>query len=187
MLNRIKDFEMPFSELKVLSEAEARGLCMREPNKWNVVSLWADIYNVQSGKLERIKPEFEDAKRLRQEFFHDIVRPEKDFTMCDQEHIRRILKFGRMVRGEPVCCHCAAGISRSTAVAILLVLDAIKDKSEQPFEDALDIVYRIRPIMQPNRHILEIGIPLIVRNEEEQMSWYRNAYNSGVMREIRGK
>lgn len=185
-LKRIKDFSMPYSELKVLSEDEAWYLHLQERDKWNIVSLWADVYNSEKGKLERIRPEFPHAKSLHQELFHDANQKEERIILADETHIRRILKFGRMIRNQPLLVHCHAGIGRSPAVAILLVLDAIKDTSKQPFEDALDIVYRVRHIMQPNSHIINIGVPLIARNEDEQRDWFRNAYNSGVMKKIKG-
>ncbi len=139
MITRIKDFQMPYSELRVLSQDEAWLLHCQEQDKWNIVSLYADVYNSNSGKLERVAPEFPHAKSMCQELFHDAVRKEDGIILAEEQHIRRILKFGKTIRNQPLMVHCHAGIGRSPAVAILLVMDAIKEFSKSPFEDALDI------------------------------------------------
>lgn len=172
-------YKMPFSELKVLSEDEALDLVKRQPDKWNVVSLWADFDWIKSDPTT--KPHFPKALDLCQQNFHDIINECDQMILCNQDHLKGIIKFGRKTRGQPLLVHCQAGISRSTAVAVLLILDAIKDESANPFEDALDIVYAVRPIMQPNPHILKIGLPLVAKDEYQAMSWIREAKKIGVL------
>ncbi len=54
--------------------------------------------------------------------FNDISTPEPDQVAPEQEDIERLLKFGDAWDGEAVTLiHCQAGISRSTAAALILI------------------------------------------------------------------
>lgn len=189
------NFEMPFAPLRILSEYQAEVLVTEEPNKWNVVSIVSfpngyeeEIWDKVSQTFFKQKhnwPKFRGAKSFCQQYFHDIDRETEDRILCTRDHLWEIIKFGRKAQGKPLLVHCHAGISRSTAVAFLLVLDAIKDKSEQPADDALSIIYNVRRECQPNAHIIKLGIPLLARGEVEEVRWFRELYNSTSMEKIR--
>ncbi len=175
---------VPFFELAVLSKEEAYDLTEEEPLKWCVVSIWANpLYDYSSWFKE---PQFPRAKKVSSHHFHDIDKSSKYGQLCTKEDIKEILAFSEKCIGESLLVHCAAGISRSTATAFLILLNSIKDKCKNPAEEALAAVYKVRPIMYPNKHILEIGIPLIARNREEEIAWFRELYNSHIMRRIKG-
>jgi predicted protein tyrosine phosphatase len=53
--------------------------------------------------------------------------------------------------------HCVAGISRSTAIAWVIVFDKLKGKPDA-VRRSFDIVRKLRPILSPNRHVLRLGI-----------------------------
>jgi predicted protein tyrosine phosphatase len=76
------------------------------------------------------------------------------------------LVFGREVSEIPeahLLVHCHAGVSRSTAAAALILMQA---NPEWPASAALDAVAAIRPLAWPNLLILEIGDALLGRNGE---------------------
>ena len=59
--------------------------------------------------------------------------------------------------------HCRAGVSRSTAAAALILMQA---NPEWPASAALDAVATIRPCALPNLLILEFGDAILGRNGE---------------------
>lgn len=179
------NFKIPYN-LRILDQESAWMAVVNEPYKWNVVSLWSKLWDWENQKWDEEPPEFRKAKSVCQQHFADIDVKTEDLTLCNQNHIKDILSYARKIIGQPLIVHCRAGISRSTAIAFLILLDAIKDKSEQPGADALNIVYNLRPIMQPNKHIINIGVPLVARNEGEEIKWFRQMFQSRTMGRIRG-
>lgn len=184
---------MIYSELVVVSQPRAIQLTEKEPQKWNVVSLWANEGGAMWDKLTQTftkeqdsKPKFPKAKSLCQQEFHDIDVETKGAILCSKEQIKKILSFSEKIYGEPLLVHCRAGISRSTAIAFLIYLNALKDKSDWPAEDALSMVYNVRQVMYPNKHIMQTGIPLIARNRLEETKFFRELYNSNVLKRIVG-
>jgi hypothetical protein len=180
------NYDMPYSQLKVVGEEEARGIVADEPGHWNVVSIYAEKWDALKQEFVVDPPDLPGAKSMCRQHFHDITRPTSAGVLCNEEHIKEILKYSETVVGEPLLIHCHAGISRSTAIAFLILLNQIKDKSEWPIEDALSIVYKVRPYMYPNKHVIAIGIPLIVRSEQEEILWFRELYNSDTMAKVVG-
>jgi predicted protein tyrosine phosphatase len=98
--------------------------------------------------------------------FHDIIEPTPDHLLPSREDVAQLLAFGREL-GEPagnhLLVHCHAGVSRSTAAAALILVQAYPDR---PAGDALDAVARIRPRAWPNLRILEFGDALLGRDGE---------------------
>ncbi len=186
--------ELPFKPLKVLDQIDAQQLVnVDEPNKWNVVSLWSEhnksILDTKTGLYTPAtstheQPDFSGAKNLTQHYFHDVENLKEGGQLCSLEQIIEILAFAAKYREEPVLVHCFAGISRSPAIAILMVLHAIKETSNNPYTDALTIVWNVRPIMKPNQHILNLGVPLIAGDNDVEVKWYRHAYNSRIISHV---
>jgi predicted protein tyrosine phosphatase len=98
--------------------------------------------------------------------FHDIIEPTPDRLLPSRDDVAQLLEFGRGL-GEPagnhLLVHCHAGVSRSTAAAALILVQAYPDR---PAGDALDAVARIRPRAWPNLRILEFGDALLGRDGE---------------------
>jgi len=89
--------------------------------------------------------------------FHDVVEPQPDQIAPTREDVERLLVFGREVSETPeahLLVHCRAGVSRSTAAAALILMQA---NPEWPASAALDAVAAIRPSAWPNLLILELG------------------------------
>jgi hypothetical protein len=167
---------LPFAPLLIKSEASAQAFIESEPpQKWNVLSLWA----------EGIGPGFPNARTIRRLQFHDIVHGEEG-RLCTAQDIADAVTYGRVVRNEPLLVHCHAGISRSTAMAFLLVLDAYRDR-QCPADDAIRLIHHIRPIAYPNRHIIHLGLDLLSYGDEELLTrWTRELYNSATWQRITG-
>jgi predicted protein tyrosine phosphatase len=97
----------------------------------------------------------------------DVERPMDDYMCPNEEHVKHIIHFGqdlirRNERGQKVrlLVHCAAGISRSTAAAFLIL-------SMKYGKGAEHLAFRhltsIRPICHPNAAIVGHGDRLLQR------------------------
>ena len=98
--------------------------------------------------------------------FHDVIEPEPDQIVPSREDVERLLAFGREVCKVPeahLLVHCRAGVSRSTAAAALILMQA---NPEWPATAALEAIVAIRPRAWPNLLILELGDALLGRNGE---------------------
>ena len=109
--------------------------------------------------------EFAPHRRLALRF-HDIIEPARDRLAPTRADVERLLEFGREL-GEParshLLVHCHAGVSRSTAAAALILVQAYPDR---PARAALDAVAQIRPRAWPNLRMLEFGDAVLGRNGE---------------------
>ena len=59
--------------------------------------------------------------------FHDVIEPQPDQIAPTREDVERLLVFGREVSETPeahLLVHCRAGVSRSTAAAALILMQA---------------------------------------------------------------
>jgi len=95
--------------------------------------------------------------------FHDVIDVQPGYIPPDQQDIERLLGFGEeLTRGRDnhLLVHCHAGVSRSTAAAILILAQTRPDR---PAEEALHAVVRQRPRAWPNLRILELGDVLLGR------------------------
>jgi predicted protein tyrosine phosphatase len=98
--------------------------------------------------------------------FHDVIEPQPDQIAPTREDVERLLVFGQEVAETPeahLLVHCHAGVSRSTAAAALILMQANPEWSAGA---ALDAIAEIRPRALPNLLILELGDVLLGRNGE---------------------
>jgi predicted protein tyrosine phosphatase len=98
--------------------------------------------------------------------FHDVIGPRPDHIPPTREDVERLLVFGREAGKMPqahLLVHCRAGVSRSTAAAALILMQA---RPEWPASTALEAIAAIRPRAWPNLLILELGDALLGRNGE---------------------
>ena len=163
---------LPFFDLRVLGIFEAEELIDQEPNKWNVISLSSKVWDHPRGEWVKESPNLEKCKNLIKCNFDDIDRPYKDLTLCKERDIINCIEFAEKCIGDSLLVHCHAGQRRSPTMAILIILNNIKDKSDTPMLDACKHIFKIRDIARINQHILNLGISLIARNSEEEKAWF---------------
>lgn len=106
--------------------------------------------------------------------FHDVIEPLPGSIAPQRWDVELLLAFGRdlgtiggMAGEEPrhphLLVHCHAGVSRSTAAAILIL--AQRDPA-RPARDVVGEVLRVRPRAWPNLRMIEIGDALLGRDGE---------------------
>lgn len=98
-------------------------------------------------------------RHLRVEI-HDITEPMVDCVLPDAHHVSRLLDFVDGWSGEaPLLVHCMAGISRSTAAALI----ALSVKTAVREEDAARRLRRLAPHAQPNPRLIALADDLMGR------------------------
>jgi predicted protein tyrosine phosphatase len=116
---------------------------------------------------------FELGRRLKLNF-HDVIEAEPGWIAPERFDVELLLAFGRNLGGtapgtgaEPaethLLVHCHAGVSRSTAAAILLLAQHEPARSAQ---DVVGQVIRARPRAWPNLRMIEMGDELLGRDGE---------------------
>jgi predicted protein tyrosine phosphatase len=94
--------------------------------------------------------------------FHDVIDRQPGQILVEAEQISQVLAFGRdlPVADGHLLVHCHAGISRSTAFAILLLAQALPEVSS---EEIVAEIVRIRARTWPNLRIIELGDEILGR------------------------
>jgi len=89
--------------------------------------------------------------------FHDIIDERAGMVAPNGDDIERSLKFGRSVNSRStgrILVHCYAGLSRSTAAAVLLLAQA---QPNRPPEMAVTEMLKLKPRAWPNVRMIELG------------------------------
>lgn len=91
----------------------------------------------------------------------DIDEPLEDLLLPEARHIERLIEFVDRWEGDrPLLIHCAAGVSRSTAAA-LVALCRCTSLSE---EELVQELRRVAPHAAPNRRIVALADTLLKRD-----------------------
>ncbi len=115
-----------------------------------------------------------DVHRRLKLHFHDVIEPLPGWIAPERWDLELLLAFGRDLGAIPsetgeeptyphLLVHCHAGVSRSTAAAILIL--AQRDPA-RPARDAVGEVIRARPRAWPNLRMIELGDALLGRRGE---------------------
>ena len=108
---------------------------------------------------------FDINRRLRLRF-HDVIESQPGWIAPERWDIELLLAFSRdltMANEAHLLVHCHAGVSRSTAAAILVMAQTCPDR---PADEVLREVVRLRPRAWPNLRILEFGDEILGRHGE---------------------
>jgi predicted protein tyrosine phosphatase len=144
------NFDSFKQQIKIVGVAKALGLYPAELAGWNILSICG-------GQNER-PLNFPGARRTKTLYFDDVEDCPKDGESAARpEDIRAALAFSREIEDEPLLIHCSAGISRSTALAWIVIYGKLKGTADA-VRRSFDIVRRLRPILAPNRRVLRLGI-----------------------------
>ncbi len=99
------------------------------------------------------------ARHLRVEI-HDILEPEPGCVHPDDHHIRRLVAFIETWDAtEPLLVHCIAGVSRSTAAALI----ALTLRSSLTEAEAATYLRAAAPHAQPNRRMIALADQVLER------------------------
>jgi predicted protein tyrosine phosphatase len=97
--------------------------------------------------------------------FHDVIEEVPGMVAPNEEHVARLLAFGRDLAAGPadaarLLVHCHMGVSRSTASAALVLAQALPDR---PGGEVFRAILRVRPQAWPNLRMVEIGDAMLGR------------------------
>jgi predicted protein tyrosine phosphatase len=98
--------------------------------------------------------------------FHDVIEAHPGWIAPERWDVELLLAFARdlaQLRQAHLLVHCHAGVSRSTAAAILVLAQTCP---ETPVEEAVREVVRLRPRAWPNLRMLELGDEILGRGGE---------------------
>ncbi len=109
-----------------------------------------------------------DVHRRLKLHFHDVIEPLPGWIAPERWDVELLLAFGRNLgavdaEGAHLLVHCHAGVSRSSAAAILILAQRYPGQSA---DEALMTVVRERPSAWPNLRMLELGDALLGRGGE---------------------
>lgn len=143
--------------LHVCAQADLPAYSKRDPGFWNVVSIREPIRPI---------PNPTGFRKFHTMLCLDVVgtdgMDESELIHAPRaEHLGEVFRFADSVPGEPLLVHCWAGISRSTAVALTLIVRAmhfVGYSEDEIVSEACEILLEIRPQAAPNPMVLEIGL-----------------------------
>jgi predicted protein tyrosine phosphatase len=91
----------------------------------------------------------------------DIVNPQDGHVLPGEEHVRKLLSFGRSWnRAQPLVIHCWAGVSRSTAAAFITVCSLNPDRDEA---ELAQVLRRASPSATPNARLVAVAAAMLGR------------------------
>lgn len=143
--------------LAVCARADLPRMARFDPNFWNVISMRGPT----QPPIDR-----RGFKQIHPVICYDVAGgdpsdPEDMLGVPRREHLQAIFRFADSIAGQPILVHCQAGVSRSTAVALALIVRGMYSDgfaAEEIGEQAPQMLLSIRPQAAPNPLILELGL-----------------------------
>src|ERR1017187_943603 len=124
-------------KLKIVGIEEVRRLSQHELAGWNILSI--------RGRMNEPLT-FPGARSTKTLHFDDVVKdfPEDQEFAATPDDILAALAFSRGIADEPLLIHCVAGISRSTALAWIILYDKLKAQPDA-VRRSFEIIRMLRP------------------------------------------
>lgn len=140
--------------LCVCGQKEVQPLLDRDKNFWSVISIRYPTEN---------KAVFRHHKRILHVFFDDAdsakVAAQKGLQVPTPAIIRDMLDFANSEPSAPLLIHCRAGISRSSAFALALMLRGYPvQEILSRLDDNMEQLIKMRPVANPNALVLELAL-----------------------------
>lgn len=147
--------------LAVCGVRDVPAILRRDPKFWNVVS----IYDPTDPA-----PTFTGARSVHRSVFFDV---EDDIWAADvgakapqQEDVAQIFRFVQARPGEPILIHCRAGVSRSTAISLGLIIQGhVQAGNMDCVMTAVEQLLALRPQAVPNSLVLRHALGLFMTAE----------------------
>jgi predicted protein tyrosine phosphatase len=145
---------MPYLIVCPLSQIDAMAQS-HNPNQ--MLTLINEHMNVE------LPPSIPETNYLRLNF-NDIDEPREGLVLADEAHMSQLLQFIKgWNREQPMLIHCWAGVSRSTAGA-LIALSALNPTLEAA--QAAERLRKASPTATPNRHLMTLADKALNRSGE---------------------
>ena len=94
-------------------------------------------------------------------YIHDIVQPLTGCVMPGEEHVKQIIEFAQAWSGQgPMVIHCWAGISRSTAAALISLCTINPEVPEQIIAQHMRAA---SPTAYPNGRMIQLADAMLGR------------------------
>jgi predicted protein tyrosine phosphatase len=143
--------------LHVCAQLDLPSYSKRDPGFWNVVSI---------REPSRPIPNPAGFRQIHTMLCLDIVGTdgldENELIHAPRpEHLEAVFQFADSIPDEPLLVHCWAGVSRSTAVALALIVRAMHfdgHAEDEIVNNACETLLEIRPQAAPNPLVLEVGL-----------------------------
>ncbi|WP_050023630.1 hypothetical protein [Verrucomicrobium sp. BvORR034] len=144
-------------ELAVASQTRAENLLQQQPGRWHVISI---------REPGNPAPDLANALSVHVATFEDVLTPQGQHGLGPRAaHLESILRAVKPLRQVPVLIHCWAGRSRSTAVALTLIVQELWEagfESLPLIKAAIDRLLQLNPHAVPNVLVLHLGLDLIL-------------------------
>ncbi len=143
--------------LQVCAQVDLPSYSKRDPGFWNVVSI---------REPSRPVPNPAGFRDIHTMLCLDIVEIDgldnSELIHAPRaEHLEKVFSFADTHTTEPLLIHCWAGVSRSTAVALALIVRAmhfVGYAEDEIVTESCETLLAIRPQAAPNPLVLEIGL-----------------------------
>ena len=143
--------------LAVCAQRDLPRMAKLDPDFWNVISI-----------REPARPPIQRQgfQKVHTLICYDMIGKvgvEENSTLGTprKEHMQLVFRFADSLAGEPILVHCWAGISRSTAIALCLIVRGMHFDGfgyDDIRKEAPEILIAMRPQAAPNPLILGLGL-----------------------------
>ncbi|WP_372367782.1 hypothetical protein [Candidatus Uabimicrobium sp. HlEnr_7] len=146
-----------FGSLKITDVYTATEILQDPEKDYRVVSIMSPNHAVR----------FPNIKEVLYLEFHDFTVEELQLNLVSspvlatKEHCKQALDF--LDKGGDALIHCAVGKRRSTAIALGHLLKHFS------VDKAVDMLFSIRSIAEPNTHILQLVCEVLGKTEDEYL------------------
>jgi predicted protein tyrosine phosphatase len=149
--------------LAICSATQIGPFLAREPDLWHVVSIRDPMH---------AETELAQAKSVQHLIFEDALPSlEPESPGPKAAHLETLLTYAAQHADEPLVLQCWAGRSRSTAMALVLIVQGLREQGltdADLVQAAVDILLTLRPNAIPNAFVLRLGLDQFLVATEAQ-------------------
>ena len=150
-------------ELAICSAIQVGPFLATDPGRWHVVSIRDPLH---------AEAELAGAKSACHLVFEDAIpTPGTEGPGPNATHLENLLAYAASTAPEPLVFQCWAGRSRSTAMALVVIVKELHAQGMAGTElvgTAVDILLSLRPNATPNRFVLRLGLEQWLPAEDAQ-------------------